>query len=132
MNHKRTQESATMGHPHCKNVICEFKICIWVLGHVSSLARGHEDIRKHDTQCVCHSQRCRCSAVTSWARLSMATFYSFNVTAAIRHRSVCAKSSQSHLLPLREEHLQPGCCFPTCSGHPPVDVITEDIRLHSQ
>lgn len=35
-------------------------------------------------QCVYHSQSCSCSALTSWARLSISTFHSSNVTAAMR------------------------------------------------
>lgn len=56
-------------------------------------------------QCVCHSQCCSCSAVTSWEELSMSTFYSSNVTAAMRqdiatpvpspHTATCSLSEKS-------------------------------------
>lgn len=56
-------------------------------------------------QCVYHSQCCSCSAVTSWARLSMSTFHSSNMTAAMRqgiaasvpspHTTTCSLSQKS-------------------------------------
>lgn len=56
-------------------------------------------------QCVCHSQCCSCTALTSWTGLSISTFHSSNVTAAMRqdiaasvpspHTTTCSLSEKS-------------------------------------
>lgn len=56
-------------------------------------------------QCLCHSQCCSCTAVTSWAGLSTPTSHSSNVIAAMRqdiaasvpslHTTTCSLSEES-------------------------------------
>lgn len=108
------------------------KASVSVWGHVSGWLRGHEDIREHDTVCLSFSvlqlQSCDFLGRAVYVHISQLHCDCCNET---RHCGICAKSSHNHLLPLGEEHLQPGCRFLTCVGHPPDYVITEDIRLHS-
>lgn len=105
---------------------------VFVWGHVSASPLGREDIREHDTVCLSSSVlQLRCSDFLGRAAHIHISQLQCDCCNETRHCGVCAKSSHNHLLPLREEHLQPGCRFPTCSGHPPDYVITEDIRLHS-
>lgn len=108
------------------------KATVSVWGHVSGLPRGREDIREHDTVCLSFSVlQLHCCDFLGWAVHSHISQLQRDCCNETRHCSVCAKSSHNHLLPLRGEHLQPGCRFHNRSGHPPEYVITEDIRLHS-
>ncbi len=108
----------------------EAKVLAW--GHVSPSPQGREDITERDTVCLSFSllQLHCCDFLDRAVHIHISQLQR-DCCNETRHCSVCAKSSRNHLLPFREEHLQPGCRFPTSPGHPLDYVITEDIRLHS-
>lgn len=100
--------------------------------HVSGLPRGREDIREHDIVCLSFWElQLHCCDFLGRVVHSHISQLQRDCCNETRQCSVGAKSSHNRLLPLRGEHLQPGCRFQNRSGHPPEYVITEDIRLHS-